>query len=401
MSTELERIMALGNEGAPAEWLAHLTGEGVGEGFEGAHGEELDRLMAEGPSEPELPIQATPETAFLQCHGTNYTRGRGGCRIEWIVVHYTAGSVTAAGAANANARYFASNADRGASAHYFVDDGHTVWQSVADGDTAWAVGVWSLNQRSVSVEVCSDGAFTPSEVERLSWLVRMLMARHGVPADHVIRHYDCNGKRCPAHYVDEARWRDLHARITSGETEAERVERERVEGLPGPLKGYRDLWPGSWYVEPVRRAVEAGIMRGYPDGTWRPDAPVTRAEAVAVVANRLGADVKPMPYDDIAPWYAAAIVWAEGAGVLAPGDHARPEEPATRAEVATMLWRAAGGPAADASKAASLGDWGEVPEWARQPVAWAVAHGLMGNGGAIDAGGACTRAMAAAMTMAS
>ncbi len=188
--------------------------------------------------------------------------------------------------------------------------------------------------------------------------------------------------------------------IATGPT-PEQVEQARVEGLPDALKGYRDLWPGSWYVEPVLAAVEAGVMRGRASDAWAPDEPITRAEAVAVVANRLGADVEPMPYDDIAPWYAAAIVWAEGAGVLAPGDHARPDDAATRAEVATMLWRAAGGPAADASKAASLGDWGEVPEWARQPVAWAVAHGLMGNGGAIDADGACTRAMAAAMTMAS
>lgn len=187
--------------------------------------------------------------------------------------------------------------------------------------------------------------------------------------------------------------------IATGPT-PEQVERERVEGLPASLKGYRDLWPGQWYVEPVRRAVEARLMRGYPDGTWGPDAPVTRAEAVAVVANRLGAEVPPMPYDDIAPWYAAAIVWAEGAGVLAPGDHARPEEPATRAEAATMLWRAAGSPHADEGKASSLGDWGAVPDWAREPVAWAVSAGVMGNGGAIDANGTCTRAMMAAMATA-
>lgn len=229
---ELRDLIALGNEGAPQEWLDHLTGEGVGGGYEGAHGEEMESLMEEGGGCPELPIQATPEMAYLQCSGANYTPGRGGCPIEWIVIHYTAGSVTAEGAANANCRYFAGGS-RGASAHYFVDDGYTIWQSVAECDTAWAVGVWSLNQRSISIEVCSAGAFTEAEIARLAWLVHHLMAKYGIGADHIIRHYDCNGKHCPAYYVDESRWQALRKRITAGGSgqEASKGKVDKVQSV--------------------------------------------------------------------------------------------------------------------------------------------------------------------------
>jgi len=44
MATEtLEDLIALGNEGAPQEWLDHLNGQGIGEGHEGIGSEEIER----------------------------------------------------------------------------------------------------------------------------------------------------------------------------------------------------------------------------------------------------------------------------------------------------------------------------------------------------------------------
>lgn len=215
---ELDELLALGNEGAPKEWLACLTGEGIGGGSEGIDAEAADAILAAEPA-VEQAIQATYETLFRQCNSANYTRGRGGNSVQYIVIHYTAGSKTAEGAAFANCIYFGRESV-GASAHYFVDDGYTIWQSVSDGDTAWHAGNWAINQRSIGIEVCSAGAFTEAEIDRLSWLVQQLMGRYGVPASRVIRHYDANGKRCPAYYVDDARWAALRARITGGSSGA-------------------------------------------------------------------------------------------------------------------------------------------------------------------------------------
>ncbi|MDY0197654.1 MAG: peptidoglycan-binding protein [Tenuifilaceae bacterium] len=151
----------------------------------------------------------------------NRTIGRGGNSIKSIVVHYTYGAITAEGAALANCKYFASG-NRGASAHYFIDDGPTIWQSVEDKDTAWSVGSHSglykhpdaRNKNTLSIEVCTKGAFTEKEVENLKWLVQKKMVEHNIPASNVIRHYDVTGKLCPAYYIDANRWKILHSYIT-------------------------------------------------------------------------------------------------------------------------------------------------------------------------------------------
>ena len=150
---------------------------------------------------------------WLESHPSNFTRGRS-APISEIAIHYTAGAQTADGAAWANCRYFSGGA-RDASAHYFVDDGPTVWQSVSDGDTAWAVGDWAGNCRSISIEVCTAGRFTEAQVRTLTELVSYLMAKHGIPASKVRRHFDYSGKHCPVSYVDAGEWAALHDRITS------------------------------------------------------------------------------------------------------------------------------------------------------------------------------------------
>lgn len=82
---------------------------------------------------------------FKQCGSDHMTRGRSRA-IDRIVVHFTA---TLASARN-NATYFARNEGQGASAHYFVDDiTPEIYQSVAEGDTAWHAGDWQMNCRAI------------------------------------------------------------------------------------------------------------------------------------------------------------------------------------------------------------------------------------------------------------
>lgn len=150
---------------------------------------------------------------FKQCGSDHMTRGRSRA-IDRIVVHFTA---TLASARN-NATYFARNEGQGASAHYFVDDvTPEIYQSVAEGDTAWHAGDWQMNCRAIGIEVVSAGEdFSATEVEKLGWLVRRLMAKYGIGASGVIRHYDVTGKLCPAPYVTASKWAALKAAITGG-----------------------------------------------------------------------------------------------------------------------------------------------------------------------------------------
>ena len=162
----------------------------------------------------------------------------------WLVIHYTG----ADGSARDNGRYFAGG-NRNASAHYFIDDVDIVL-SVSEEDTAWAVGNFAANQRSISIEVCSAGEdFSEAEIGRLAWLVGDLMARYGIPAERVVRHRDMYrvataagigggwvdpGKACPAPYVDDAKWAALHARITSGAAAGPREEEDDMRCIIRP-----------------------------------------------------------------------------------------------------------------------------------------------------------------------
>ena len=44
---------------------------------------------------------------------------------------------------------------------------------------------------------------------------------------------------------------------------------------------------GHWAEEYIKKVIAAGIMRGYPDGSFKPDQPVTRAELATVLAKLL------------------------------------------------------------------------------------------------------------------
>ena len=147
---------------------------------------------------------------FIQASPANYTAGRGGHAIDGMAVHYTATSASA----HNNLVYF-SRPGAEASAHLFVDKDGSIRQSVRFEDTAWAVGNWTENQRTVSVEVVSAGEdFTEAQTAALAAIYQHLRATYGIT--RVIRHYDVTGKRCPAPYMDAGKWAALKARITGG-----------------------------------------------------------------------------------------------------------------------------------------------------------------------------------------
>ena len=134
-------------------------------------------------------------------------------RIKYIVIHY----VGALGGAQANCKWYAG-ADRGASAHYYVDFDGAIWQSVEDKNIAWHCGAKKYvhpecrNANSLGIELCvrnkgsqaadsKDWYFEDATVQSAIELTKELMAKYNVPADHVIRHYDVTGKICPNPFV--------------------------------------------------------------------------------------------------------------------------------------------------------------------------------------------------------
>ncbi|MEQ2637004.1 N-acetylmuramoyl-L-alanine amidase [Paratractidigestivibacter faecalis] len=214
---------------------------------------------------------AMPSVAeFVQCDSRNYTRGRGGHAVDHAVVHYTG---TDANAHN-NLIYFSRNSAK-ASAHYFVDRDGTLRQSVSEADTAWHAGKFAMNQRSVGIECVSAGEdFSEAQVSTLAALVQDLMARYGIPAENVIRHYDVTGKECPAPYLDPDKWRALHDRITGGATApAAKDEWVQKDGrwwyrhADGSFtKSGWELVSGKWYLFDAEGWMLTGWQR--KDGRW-------------------------------------------------------------------------------------------------------------------------------------
>ena len=76
-------------------------------------------------------------------------------------------------------------------------------------------------------------------------------------------------------------------------------------GLTAPAKaaGFTDVTSGHWAAEVVSFAAEEGWVSGYPDGTFRPDAPVSRAEAVKILNHaldrRAGERAAALPFTDV------------------------------------------------------------------------------------------------------
>lgn len=106
--------------------------------------------------------------------------------------------------------------------------------------------------------------------------------------------------------------------------------------------GYTDVASDAWYNTAVSAMTKAGIVDGYPDGTFRPDAPITRAEMAKIISLFAKLDKSESRFSDIAGhWAEAYIKLAAGNGWIAgyPDGTFGPQRNITRAETATMINR--------------------------------------------------------------
>ncbi len=157
---------------------------------------------------------------------------------------------------------------------------------------------------------------------------------------------------------------------------------------------FSDLETEAWYYEAVTYAVQNGLFSGTSETTFSPDAPMTRAMLMTVLARADGQDTT-------APtggaWYDVGMSWAVENGI---SDGTNPEGDITREQLATMLYRYAGSPAAP-NLLLDFTDAGQVADYAQDAMRWAVSEGIVsGKGnGILDPKGQATRTQVAAMLM--
>lgn len=162
-------------------------------------------------------------------HKSNFGGTRALSSIRYIVLHYTAND---GDSDESNTKYFQAP-DRNASAHYFVDD-DSITQSVPDNFIAWSVGgkkytdcektgggkMYGIatNANSISIEMCDtkkDGKLQATEktMKNAAALCMELMEKYNIDISRVIRHFDVNGKHCPAYFMDAAAWEEFKNRL--------------------------------------------------------------------------------------------------------------------------------------------------------------------------------------------
>ena len=110
-----------------------------------------------------------------------------------------------------------------------------------------------------------------------------------------------------------------------------------------------DVSEDAWYQSFVQELVDEGVVSGYPDGTFRPANPVNRAELAKIAATAFDLDVPDevttAPFSDVPTdaWFAPFVVAAKNAGISGyPDGTFRPDATINRAEALVLLLTAAG-----------------------------------------------------------
>lgn len=104
--------------------------------------------------------------------------------------------------------------------------------------------------------------------------------------------------------------------------------------------------PGHWAEEAINALVKMGVVQGYPDGTFKPEDPVTRGEFSKMVASTFGyaPGIKADYYDAAGHWAEPFIAGLSKSEILKgyPDGTFKPSKEVTRAEMAAVLSRVAG-----------------------------------------------------------
>lgn len=152
----------------------------------------------------------------IKCNKNNYGDKRPASAVRGIVLHYT-------GIDNDKAvsegKYFSNAVQPPRSAHYFIDSEGIIVKSVPRNRVAWSVGTPQAgcsfnNYNTISIELCDIKSrdITEAQLKSLKWLISFIQKRHK-NAYAILRHYDINGKLCPARYVDRNKWLSLQTKL--------------------------------------------------------------------------------------------------------------------------------------------------------------------------------------------
>ena len=145
--------------------------------------------------------------------------------------------------------------------------------------------------------------------------------------------------------------------------------------------GYADVDAGSWYAQAVEYVRDNGLMSGTSDTQFFPGGTMTRAMLAQTLYRAAGSPAvsgsDAFTDTQANAWYADAVLWATQEGIISGygGGLFGTNDPVSREQIAVILWRDAGSPAAQAGT--PFADEGSIASWAGQAVDWAQSSGIL------------------------
>lgn len=153
-----------------------------------------------------------------------------------------------------------------------------------------------------------------------------------------------------------------NGKLTRAET-ATMIARLLDTAQPGPAQtSFPDVQSGDWFYDTVTLLTSWDVLRGYPDGSFRPNGTITRAEFVTILSRLFEPETTARSFPDVpgSHWAYAAVQTALAKGWVSgyPDGTFRPDNSITRAEAVTAINNVLGRSAADAETRRLLSEGG-------------------------------------------
>ena len=178
---------------------------------------------------------------------------------------------------------------------------------------------------------------------------------------------------------------------------------------PKPNTSFRDVSRGDWFYYDVRYVCENGLMNGTSKNLFSPSSAVTRGMLVTIL-YRLENEPRcfgGVTFPDVAPgaYYEKAVIWASQNGIVSGYTDGtfRPDAPVTREQLASILYRYTRyrGLDVSAGETADLSGYADVraiSDYALPAMRWACGVGILqGSNGKLQPSGLAARSQLAAM----
>ena len=187
------------------------------------------------------------------------------------------------------------------------------------------------------------------------------------------------------------------------------VSEDQGEIAEEPLP-FTDVASDAWYAQAVAYVYRQGLMSGTAQDRFSPDLTTNRAMLVTILYRLAGSPAVDggSAFTDVSggDWFASGVAWASANGIVTGYGDGRfgPNDPITREQMATILYRYAGFAGQSTAGRADLSgytDAGQVSPYAAEAMGWAADRGLITgvSAGTLAPGGSATRAQVATILM--